>query len=87
MHSARLVLRTRDYSNLGTLRSLLRITFWPMAITVAGVAVAWWLSDGSPLAIRLTQLLFVGLDALTVPHMIVVEQIRLTGQVAGRRIA
>lgn len=87
MHSARHVLRTRDYSSDGTLRSLLRIASWPMAITVAGVAIAWWLSDGSPLNVRLAQLLFVGLAALTVPHMIVVEQIRLTGWVAGRGIA
>lgn len=70
MHSSRLVIRIRDQSNLGTLRLLLRITFWPMAIKVAGVAVAWWLFDGSPLTIRLAQLLFVGLDALTVPHML-----------------
>lgn len=86
MHSARHVLRTRDYSSEGTLRSLLRIASWPMVITVAGVAIAWWLSDGSPLDMRLAQLLFVGLAALTVPHMIVVEKIRLTGWMAGRGI-
>jgi Brp/Blh family beta-carotene 15,15'-monooxygenase len=87
MHSARHVLRTRDYSNEGTLRALLRIAVWPMAITVAGVAVAWWLSGGSPIDMRLAQLLFVGLAALTVPHMIVVERVRLTGWVAGRRVS
>jgi Brp/Blh family beta-carotene 15,15'-monooxygenase len=84
MHSARHVLRTRDYSNEGTLRALLRIAVWPMAMTVASVAFAWWLSGGSPLDMRLAQLLFVGLAALTVPHMIVVERIRLTGWMAGR---
>jgi Brp/Blh family beta-carotene 15,15'-monooxygenase len=87
MHSARHVLRTRDYSNEGTLWALLRIAVWPMAITVVGVAVAWWLSGGSPIDMRLAQLLFVGLAALTVPHMIVVEQVRLTGWVAGRRVS
>ena len=84
MHSARHVLRTRDYSSEGTLGSLLRIAVWPMAITVAGVAAAWWLSGGRPLDMRLAQLLFVGLAALTVPHMVVLEKIRLTGWVAGR---
>lgn len=84
MHSARHVLRTRDYSNEGTLRALLRTAAWPMAMTVTGVAFAWWLSGGSPLDMRLAQLLFVGLAALTVPHMIVVERIRLTGWMAGR---
>lgn len=87
MHSARHVLRTRDYSYEGSLRPLLRIAFWPMAITVTGVAVAWWLSDGISLDMRLAQLLFVGLAALTVPHMLVIENVRLTGWTAGRSVS
>lgn len=79
MHSARHVLRTRAYSNDGSLGNLLRIAAWPMLATVAGVALAWWLSDGMPLDMRLAQLLFVGLAALTVPHMIVVERVRFRG--------
>ena len=84
-HSARHVLRTRDYSSAGTLRHLLRVAGWPMLATVVGVAIAWWLSDGKPLEMRLTQLLFVGLAALTVPHMIVVERVRFTGWLKGRK--
>ena len=87
MHSARHVLRTRDYSSAGTLRHLLRIAAWPMLATVAGVAIAWWLSDGKPLDMRLAQLLFVGLAALTVPHMIVVERVRFTGWLKGSNVA
>lgn len=84
MHSARHVLRARDYSRAGTLRHLLRIAAWPMIVTVACVAIIWWLSDGKPLDLRLAQLLFVGLAALTVPHMLVVERVRFTGWVMGR---
>ena len=84
MHSARHVLRTRDYSGARTLRHLLRIAVWPMLATVAGVALVWWLSDGKSLDMRLAQLLFVGLAALTVPHMIIVERVRFTGWVLGR---
>ena len=84
MHSARHILRTRDYASAGTLGPLLRIAGWPMLATVAGVAIAWWLSDGKPLDMRLSQLLFVGLAALTVPHMIVVERVRFTGWMLGR---
>jgi Brp/Blh family beta-carotene 15,15'-monooxygenase len=84
MHSARHVLRTRDYSSAGTLRHLSRIAAGPMLVTVAGVAIAWWLSGGKPLDVRLAQLLFVGLAALTVPHMIVVERVRFTGWMMGR---
>ena len=87
MHSARHVLRTRDYSHEGNLRSLLRIAFWPMLITLAGVAIVWWISYDSPLNMRLAQLLFVGLAALTVPHMLVIEKVRLTGWMVGRSIS
>jgi len=85
MHSARHVLRTRDYSYEGNLISLLRIASWPMLITFAGIVIAWWLSDGSSIDMRVAQLLFVGLAALTVPHMIVIEKVRLSGWMAGRR--
>ena len=83
MHSARHVLRTRDYSSAGTLRHLLRIACWPMLATLAGVALAVGFSSGSPLDLRLAQVLFVGLAALTVPHMIVVERVRLAGWAKG----
>jgi hypothetical protein len=56
-----------------------------MAITVTGVAIAWWFSDGSPLDMRLAQLLFLGLAALTVPHMLVIERVRLTNWMAGQK--
>ena len=84
MHSVRHVLRTRDYSSAGTLRHLVRIAAWPMVGTLVGAAMAAWLSDGTSLDVRLAQLLFVGLAALTVPHMMVVEQVRFTGWAAGR---
>ncbi len=84
MHSARHVLRTRDYSGARTLRHLLRISVLPMFATVAGVGITWWLYDGEPFDMRLAQLLFVGLAALTVPHMVVVERVRFTGWVLGR---
>lgn len=84
MHSARHVLRTRDYSNAKTLRHLLRISALPMLATFTGVALAGWFSREAPFDMRLAQLLFVGLAALTVPHMLVVERIRFTGWVIGR---
>ena len=84
MHSARHVLRTRDYSDAGTLQHLLRVASWPMFGTLIGSAIAWWLSNGTPLDTRLAQLLFVGLAALTVPHMIVIERVRFSGWVMGR---
>jgi Brp/Blh family beta-carotene 15,15'-monooxygenase len=84
MHGARHILRTRDYSREGTLQSLMLVAFWPMVITLICVALALWLSKENPLGMQLTQLLFVGLAALTVPHMIVIEQVRWTNWMAGR---
>jgi Brp/Blh family beta-carotene 15,15'-monooxygenase len=83
MHSARHVLRTRDYTRAGTVRDLLRSACQPMLVTVAGVAMAVAWSSGRPLDLRLAQVLFVGLAALTVPHMMVVERVRLAGWVRG----
>jgi Brp/Blh family beta-carotene 15,15'-monooxygenase len=80
MHSARHVLRTRDYSGAASLVSLIRIAAWPMLATLVGIGIAWCLSDGQPLDMRVAKLLFVGLAALTVPHMMVVERIRFAGQ-------
>lgn len=85
MYSARHVIRTLDYSHEGNLISLLRIAYWPMVITVAADTVAWWLFDEIPIDTRIAQLLFVGLASLTVPHMVVIEKVRLTGWIAGRR--
>jgi Brp/Blh family beta-carotene 15,15'-monooxygenase len=81
MHSARHVLRTRDYSMAGTFSSLVRLAIGPMLVTVAFVAVAVSCSRGMPLDLRLAKVLFVGLAALTVPHMILVERVRLSGWV------
>ena len=87
MHSVRHVLRTRDYSSTGTVRHLVHIAVWPMVGTLVGIGMAAWLSDGTPLDVRLVQLLFVGLAALTVPHMMVVERVRFKGWTAGRSTA
>ncbi len=87
MHSVRHVLRTRDYASAGTWGHLVHIAAWPMAGTLVGIALAGWLSDGMSLDVRLAQLLFVGLAALTVPHMVVIEPVRFTGWAAGRSTA
>jgi hypothetical protein len=41
------------------------------------------LFDGKPFDIRLAFLLFVGLFALTVPYIVVMKRVRLTGWVVG----
>jgi len=79
MHSARHILRTFDYSGQTSPGILLAACFAPMAgvALLAGAAVLW-LRD-VPIEVRLIQLIFVGLAALTVPHMGLVERIRFSG--------
>jgi len=78
MHSPRHILRTQTYAGM-TLQSLARVTFMPMLAVVVMAAAAWYGLPDTPVDERLLQLVFVTLAALTVPHMMLVERVRLTG--------
>jgi len=79
MHSARHILRTIDYSGTFSRRLLVLSAFLPMIGVVVVSALAWWLLKGKSLDERLIQIVFVGLAALTVPHMALVERVRYFG--------
>ena len=79
MHSARHFLRTFDYAKGVPVGVVLAISLGPLA-GVAVMGLAAWLALGDrPLDARIIQIVFVGLAALTVPHMALVERVRLTG--------
>ena len=63
MHGARHVSSTRDYSDSGTLRQLLRAAACPTLATVAGVPVGWVLLAAAPLHTPLWYLLLRRLPA------------------------
>jgi hypothetical protein len=50
---------------------------------VMASAVAWHLLKDTTLDARVLQIVFVGLAALTVPHMVLVERVRLSGWLKG----
>lgn len=79
MHSARHILRTIDYSGQASAGMLLAACFAPMAgVVLLAAAAGLWLRN-VPIEARLIQLIFVGLAALTVPHMGLVERVRFSG--------
>jgi len=78
MHSARHVVRAKNYS--GALpRDLAKVVALPMLGVLVLVVVGWIFLPASKLDTRIIQIVFVGLAALTVPHMALVERVRWTG--------
>lgn len=76
MHSARHIVRTWHYAGTGSVAQLSRAALLPMLGTlILGGAAAYFLRT-EPLEAGVMQLVFVGLAALTVPHMALVEQVR-----------
>ena len=47
--------------------------------TAAAAPVAFHLLEGAPIDARTLQVVFIGLAALTVPHMMLIEPLRLRG--------
>ena len=78
MHSARHILRTQQYAQLAT-KHMIKIAAGPMvAVLVIGLAL-WGVWPEMAFEESLLQIIFVGLAALTVPHMLLVERVRLSG--------
>lgn len=83
MHSARHMIRSARFCRQSSVRPLLAAMFVPLSLVAAAFAVAWYLLRDQPVDRRVVQILFVGLAALTVPHMALVERVRLGGWVSG----
>lgn len=78
LHSARHVLRTGRVFRLPA-RELLRAAALPTLATAAAAPVAFHLLEGGSFDVRTLQVVFIGLAALTVPHMLLIEPLRLRG--------
>lgn len=83
MHSLRHAMRTHDYARTRAWTHLLRVAAPPMLVTGLLTIAGWQFLQASDFDIRLVQLVFVGLAALTVPHMILVERVRFSGWTRG----
>jgi Brp/Blh family beta-carotene 15,15'-monooxygenase len=79
MHSARHILRTVVYGRPMQPWMVLASALVPMGIVLVGSALGWLFLSEISFDARLVQLVFVGLAALTVPHMALIERVRLSG--------
>lgn len=79
MHGARHILRSFRYSGRDSWRFLGMVALLPMIGVALGSAAAWYCLQDAPLDARVVQIVFVGLAALTVPHMVLVERVRFAG--------
>lgn len=79
MHSARHALRTRAYAADVSWVDMLKKAFPPMAFCVLAGAAFWPGLGGATFDASAIRILFVGLAALTVPHMVLIERVRMAG--------
>jgi len=79
MHSARHVIRTYHYAQQSSVRLLISAAALPMLLVMVAAAIGWLFLDRSAPSQGVVQFVFIGLAALTVPHMILVERVRLSG--------
>ena len=75
MHSARHIVRTQIYT-AAPLRVLVAVAAGPLLGVVVLGGAAWVFFPPSEMDSRVIQFVFVGLAALTVPHMCLVERLR-----------
>lgn len=78
MHSARHVVRTSELIRIPKRAFFLECVLPMLGVFVSGL-VAWQFRSGLTIDAKIIQVLFVMLGALTVPHMFIVEPIRLKG--------
>ena len=78
MHSWRHVDRTRRIY-APKLSAMVWSAALPTVFTGVAAAAAWTMLDRSSLESGVLQVVFIGLAALTVPHMLLIERVRLRG--------
>ena len=79
MHSARHAIRTRAYAADLMWRDLLKKAMAPMLACALAAAALWPTLGELTLDTAVIRMLFVGLAALTVPHMVLIERVRFAG--------
>ena len=76
LHGPRHILRTASLVGIAPLQLLYREALLPTLACLAAVIGAMMILTDLPASVRTLRIVFVGLAALTVPHMALVEQLR-----------
>jgi beta-carotene 15,15'-dioxygenase len=79
MHSPRHVLKTLASLPCAEASNALSLALWPTLAVLSALAVIAWLWSDRPIEASVMQLVFVGLAALTLPHMVLLERARQVG--------
>ena len=87
MHSPRHLMRTASFTNTSLATLLRRVAVLPMLACLIAGAIALLVFSGAPLEARVTRIVFLGLAALTVPHMLLVEQVTKNTMTRNERTA
>ena len=84
MHSPRHILRTLACLSAADSRNALALALWPTLVVLCAAVSVGLLETDLPVENRVMQLVFVGLAALTLPHMALLEHVRRALRPAAR---
>ena len=79
MHSARHALRTQNYAGGMSFDGLVKKSIPPMVACAVVGAGLWLRFDSMAFEVEIIRILFVALAALTLPHMVLIESVRMSG--------
>lgn len=87
MHSARHTLRTQNYAGGMSFGGLVKKSIPPMAGCAAVGAGMWLRLDSTAFEMEIIRIVFVALAALTLPHMVLIESVRMSGGFSASPLA
>ena len=87
MHSARHALRTQNYADGMLFGQLVKKSIPPMAACAAVGAGLWLGFDSMAFEMEIIRIVFVALAALTLPHMVLIESVRMSGGFSATPLA